>query len=36
MIVAFAIAHNGESSVVKIVPALITSLAGGMLGGMAG
>ena len=36
MIVAFAIAHNGESSVVKMVPALITSLAGGMLGGMAG
>ena len=36
MIVAFAVAHNGESSVVKMVPALITSLAGGMLGGMAG
>lgn len=36
MIVAFAIAHNGESSVVKMVPALITSLIGGMLGGMAG
>ena len=36
MIVAFAIVHNGESSVVKMVPALITSLVGGMLGGMAG